>query len=114
MRGTASGRLFAAWLPASRLQPVLAAEPVSARAEAAFQREVEQARRDGLAHAIDSALAGISALAAPVFDASGAMVLSLTVIGPGAMLDSRSEGAAAKALLQVARELSAQLGGRGR
>ena len=111
VRGTASGRLFAAFLPAERVQPALAADPVSARAEGAFRREVEHARRAGLAHAVDSALAGISALAAPVFDASGQMVLSLTVIGPGAMLDTGDEGAPARALRRVAAELTAQLGG---
>jgi hypothetical protein len=39
------------------------------------------------------------------------MVLSLTVIGPGAMLDTRSDAAAALALRQVAGELTALLGG---
>ena len=111
VRGTASGRLFAAFLDPARVQPVLAADPVSTRADAAFRREVAQARADGLAHAVDSALPGISALAAPVFDASGSMVLSLTVIGPGAMLDTRSGSAPAQLLRQVAAELTAQLGG---
>jgi DNA-binding IclR family transcriptional regulator len=113
VRGTASGRLFAAFLPADRVQPALAADPAPARAAAAFEREVAQARRHGVAHAVDSALPGISALAAPVFDAAGQMVLSLTVIGPGAMLDTRADSPAALALLQVAGDLSAQLGGLG-
>ena len=112
VRGTASGRLFAAFLPRDRVAAALAADPAPARALAGFEREVAQARRSGLAHAVDSALAGISALAAPVFDAAGTMVLSLTVIGPGAMLDTRDDSAAARALLQVAQELTAQLGGR--
>ena len=113
VRGTASGRLFAAYLPAERVQPALAADPAPARAAAAFDREVALARRTGLAHAVDTALPGISALAAPVFDAAGQMVLSLTVIGPGAMLDTQIDGPAARALMQVAAELTAQLGGRG-
>ncbi|MEN9630037.1 MAG: hypothetical protein RJA10_3265 [Pseudomonadota bacterium] len=111
VRGTASGRLFAAFLPPERVQPALAADPVPARAAAAFEREVAQARRHGVAHAVDSALPGISALAAPVFDAAGQMVLSLTIIGPGAMLDTHADGPTARALRQVASELSAQLGG---
>jgi DNA-binding IclR family transcriptional regulator len=111
VRGTASGRLFAAFLPPERVQPALAADPVPARAAAAFEREVAQARRHGVAHAVDSALPGISALAAPVFDAAGQMVLSLTIIGPGAMLDTHADGPTAGALRQVASELSAQLGG---
>ncbi len=111
VRGTASGRLFAAFLPADQVHPLLAADPAPARAVASFERDVAQTRKRGLAHAVDSALAGVSALAAPVFDASGRMVLSLTVIGPGAMLDTHADGDAARLLLQVAAELSAQLGG---
>ena len=111
VRGTASGRLFAAFLPAAQVQAVLDADPAPARAVADFEREVQQVRHSGLAHAVDSALPGISALAAPVFDAAGQMVLSLTVIGPGAMLDTQRDSPAALALLQVARELTAQLGG---
>jgi len=112
VRGTASGRLFAAFLPRERVQPALDADPASARAEAAFRREVEHTRRVGLAHAVDSALAGINALAAPVFDAGGQMVLGLTAIGPGALLDTTGGGAPARALQRVAAELTAQLGGR--
>lgn len=111
VRGTASGRLFAAFLPAGLVQAVLATDPAPARVAADFEHDVQQVRQSGLAHAVDSALPGISALAAPVFDAAGLMVLSLTVIGPGAMLDTQSDRPAALALLQVARELTAQLGG---
>lgn len=112
VRGTASGRLFAAYLPADRVQPLLAADPAPARAAASFERDVARVRREGFAQAVDGALPGISALAAPVFDASGSMVLSLTVIGPGAMLDTGDDSPAATALRQVATELTAQLGGR--
>lgn len=114
VRGTASGRLFAAYLAGDLVQPLLAADPAPARAVASFERDVALARKRGLAHAVDSALPGVSALAAPVFDASGRMALSLTVIGPSAMLDTRAEGDAARALLQVAGELTAQLGGTAR
>lgn len=112
VRGTASGRLFAAWLPPEVLAPVLQAEASTAAADSAFQREVRQARQAGLAHAVDTALPGLSALAAPVFDAAGRMVLSLTVIGPGAVLDTRTQGEAAQTLRRAAIELTAQLGGR--
>jgi len=112
VRGTASGRLFAAFLPQAVVRAALAAEAVPARLAASFERDVAQARRKGLAQAVDSAMAGISAIAAPVFDAAGSMVLSLTVIGPSASLDTAHDAPPALALLQVARELTAQLGGR--
>jgi DNA-binding IclR family transcriptional regulator len=89
--------MFAAHLAPARWQPLLNADPVSAAVEAAFRREVEQARRCGLAHAVDSAPPAISALAAPIFVAGGQMARSLTVIGPGAMLRKRSRQAGRRA-----------------
>lgn len=112
VRGTATGRLFAAFLPPERVQPALAADPADAQTEAVFRREVERTRACGIAQASDSALAGVSALAAPVFDANGSMVLGLTVIGPGATLDTRPSGTPAQLMQQVAADLTAQLGGR--
>ncbi|MCC7098084.1 MAG: IclR family transcriptional regulator [Rubrivivax sp.] len=111
LRGTATGRLFAAFLPEALVQEALAAAPVDAATQAAFQREVAATRRSGLAHAVDSVLAGVSALAAPVFDAGGALVLALTVIGPGATLDTGPAAAPARLLREAAAQLTAQLGG---
>jgi DNA-binding IclR family transcriptional regulator len=110
LRGTASGRLFAAHLPAA----VIAAS-IGTRAghiDAAFERELASVRRDGLARVVDAAVPGVSALAAPVFDASGTLVLSLTAIGPTAVLDTAADGAAAVHLCQAAAALSALLGWR--
>jgi DNA-binding IclR family transcriptional regulator len=108
LRGTASGRLFAAWLPRAR---ILAAEPQECF-DAAFERELDALRGAGIAHAVDAAVPGVSALAAPVFDAAGTMVLSLTAVGPGASFDVAPHGAPARALKACAAELSRQLGAR--
>jgi DNA-binding IclR family transcriptional regulator len=59
---------------------------------------------------VDAAVPGISALAAPVFDAAGTMALCLTAIGPNASFDARTDGALAGALSVHAQVLSAQLG----
>jgi len=108
LRGTASGRLFAAHLARDA---VLAASP-EARFDAAFVRELAAVRRLGLAHTVDAAVPGVSALAAPVFDGSGAIVLSLTAIGATAAFDVGASGAPALALRRCAAELSTQLGAR--
>jgi DNA-binding IclR family transcriptional regulator len=108
LRGTASGRLFAAWLPHARIR---ASDPDTVF-DAAFERELEAIRSAGIAHAVDGVLPGISALAAPVFDAAGHMVLSLTAIGAGAGFDVRMQSAPAAALKACAAELSRQLGAR--
>ena len=80
--------------------------------DAAFERDLEAIRAAGIAHAVDAAVPGISALAAPVFDAAGCLVLSLTAIGPGPSFDVRDDGAPARALKACAAELSRQLGAR--
>jgi DNA-binding IclR family transcriptional regulator len=109
LRGTASGRLFAAWLPEATLAERLADEGLRASG-AAFRSELAQVRRDRFSHVVDGAVAGVSALAVPVFDESGAMVLSLTAIGPTALFDAAQAHHVAAALQAVAQRLSRQLG----
>jgi len=123
LRGTASGRLFAAYLPAAELRAALAldAEPASAAgarsraktprdADALLDGELARIRRERISRAVDAAVPGVSALAAPVFDARGAVVLSLTAIGPSPVFDTTLDGLPARELRRVAAELSAQLG----
>jgi DNA-binding IclR family transcriptional regulator len=100
--GTASGRLFSAYRSAE------AAALGEALPEAAL---LEKVRRAGLAQSRDGVVAGVSALAAPVFDASGRLVLTLTAIGPSASFDTAVAGPQARALVEAARALSARLGG---
>jgi DNA-binding IclR family transcriptional regulator len=79
LRGTASGRLFAAHLPAAwcaRQWRAVRDKPF----DKAFEQELAAIRSAGLSHAVDAAVPGVSGLAAPVFDGSGALVLSLTAM----------------------------------
>jgi DNA-binding IclR family transcriptional regulator len=110
LRGTASGWLFAAHRPRAAVDAVLAGEGTDGVDEADFQERLSEVRRHGLARARDLAVPGVSALAAPVFDGTGAMVLSITVIGPTAHLDTEWDGPTARALAQCAKELSRRLG----
>jgi DNA-binding IclR family transcriptional regulator len=115
--GTASGRLFAAHLPADVVRPVYEAERRAARADGAawpvwtqLQRELDDVRRHGLGRAEGAVVAGVSALSAPVFDPRGAMVLAITAIGPSAAFDTRWSGAVAATLRAAARSVSERLG----
>jgi DNA-binding IclR family transcriptional regulator len=108
LRGTASGLLFAAFLPRAQLRPVLRAEPAGG---ADLEPLLAQVRAEGIARVQDRLLPGIGAVAAPVFDGSGAIVLALTAIGPSATLDCTPEGAPARALRAAAAALTARLGG---
>jgi DNA-binding IclR family transcriptional regulator len=118
--GTASGRLFAAFLPADVVRPVYDAERRAAAHAAGaaspawtqLQRELDDVRRHGLGRAEGAVVAGVSALSAPVFDHRGAMVLAITAIGPSAALDTRWSGAVAATLRDAARSVSARLGHR--
>ncbi|MEY4752643.1 MAG: hypothetical protein RJA44_318, partial [Pseudomonadota bacterium] len=115
VRGTASGRLFAALLPRERVEPLLRraeAEGAGGGWDAAFEAELAQIRRDGCSAVAGSTVPGVSALAAPVRDGFGAVVLALTVIGPSATLDVAAQGAAAQLLRQRAEALSRRLGAR--
>lgn len=106
LRGTASGRLFAAWMPRTTVRAV-AGRGVFDRA---FDDELALIREAGISRVSDTAVPGVSGLAAPVFDARGQLVLALTAIGPTALLDLRDDGSPARALRRHAAEIGAQLG----
>src|SRR5256714_7415487 len=124
LRGTASGMLFAAHLPRDKVLAALAdehaaelrarGETVPARLkvtiDAAFDAELAQVRQHGVSRINGGAVPGVSAMSAPVFDDAGAIVLSLTAIGPTAIFDARLDGVVASALRRGAKELSKQLG----
>ena len=124
---TASGRLFAAFGPHAAVQEALDnearlagagadARPARARKGgrfglgSAFDAEIARIRRDGIAGIAGVALPGVSAMAAPVFDARGQLVLSLTAIGPSATFDAAVDGAVAARLRPAALQLSTRLG----
>ncbi|RTL33870.1 MAG: IclR family transcriptional regulator [Burkholderiales bacterium] len=102
LAGTASGRLFATW---RREEAAALGEPVP---DAATLAGVHKA---GLATSRDGVIAGVSAVAAPVFDAGGRLVLALTAIGPSASFDTDPAGPISGALRDAAALLSRRLGG---
>ena len=117
LRGTASGRLFAAFRDRKAVQAALAAEARAerrpareAKIDAALDAELARVRKQRIAIVIDGAVPGVSAAAAPVFDARGQVVLSLTAIGPNALFDTRTDGVVARALRSACDALSARLG----
>jgi DNA-binding IclR family transcriptional regulator len=101
LAGTATGRLFAGWLPTAA---AALGEPLPDAATTAAAREA------GMATSSDSVVAGVSAAAAPVFNAAGRLVLALTAIGPSASFDIAADGPLVGALREAAALLSRRLG----
>ncbi|MCZ2497533.1 helix-turn-helix domain-containing protein [Xylophilus sp. Kf1] len=128
LAGTASGRLFAAYLEPSRVRALLEAErdasrvagPHGAGAPARepvpswtdFQRLLAEVRARGLGRSVSEIVEGINAMAAPVFGPAGDMVLALISIGPHGTFDTAPDGPIALALKETAAEAGRRLGGR--
>ncbi|WKB51971.1 IclR family transcriptional regulator [Eleftheria terrae] len=127
---TASGRLFAAYLPPETVKAVLEDErrreqlererppvPGMPRPEPlptweAFEQQLPEVRAHGMSRSEGAVIQGISAMSAPVFDHTGTMVLAVTAIGPTGLFDTRWEGPISQALQQCARAIGRRLGER--
>jgi DNA-binding IclR family transcriptional regulator len=122
LRNTASGRLFAAYLPEDTVLAALeeerayeqrheaTTESMPANIDATFRKLLEKVRQNGISDAVNLSVPGVSALAAPVFDESGSIVLSLTSIGPSAQFDVGLNGGIATTLKALGKDLSQRLG----
>jgi len=119
--GSATGKVFAAFLPADVTGPYLDAEVAAAQrhddqgltSRGAVDAHLAEVRRTRLG-VIDNAILadinerGVNGFSAPVFDASGAIVLALTMMGDAATFGA--DDPAVRRLSDAARSLSARLG----
>jgi len=129
LANTASGRLFAAYLDAPTVKARLAEDrthqvahreapvpgmPPPARVPSwkEFETQLSEVRAHGLSRSVGEVLPGVNAMAAPVFDHTGAIALSVTAIGPAAVFDTRWDGPLAGALRACAAQASQRLGWR--
>jgi DNA-binding IclR family transcriptional regulator len=130
LTNTASGRLFGAYLDPEVVRQLLEEERVreqkggkSAAAPHAgmppvqplpswktFEAQLHEVRARGLSRSEGEILPGVSAMSAPVFDHTGAIVLALTAIGPAAIFDTKWNGEIARALKGCADRVSQRLG----
>ncbi len=114
VRHTATGKVFAAFAEPGAVAAALAAEGEGkALRQRAFMAELAAVRTHRLSQADGELVSGISALAAPVFDGFGALVLCLSTIGPSATLDVSVNGEHARLLTSAAQALSQRLGAPG-
>jgi DNA-binding IclR family transcriptional regulator len=117
--GTATGRVFAAYLPPKLAEQWITAELRGLRAEGAkdgrpswkqIEATLAEVRRRRLDRALGRPIPSINAFSAPVFDHTRAIALAITVVGTEGAFDSAWDGNVAKQLLSCAAGLSRRLG----
>lgn len=116
---SASGQVFAAFLPHQMIAPILTAEvAVNRRTDDPrlitsldkAKLVIADVKRRGIGRVTGETTPGIHALAVPVFDYRRQPVLALAAMGLGGQFDSRWNGAVAQRLKEAARMLSLRLG----
>lgn len=116
---SATGRCFTAYLPPEMTAALLQREIAQAEkmprtdvptSEAAVQALAQEVRAHGAARVVDTLLPSIVAFCAPVFDASGHLVLGITTLGASATFDPAWGGAIDTPLRAAAARLSHDLG----
>jgi len=110
---TANGKVLLAFAAAGAQAGALEALTSRTIVEPAqLGAELERVRRDGSATAVDELELGLSAVAAPVLDASGRAVAALSVSGPTLRLSPRRVAELRPIVVQQARALAERLGHR--
>jgi DNA-binding IclR family transcriptional regulator len=117
LAGTSTGRIFAAYLPQELIQESMQEDfkrlgPDIARPlkPAELKLKLDEVRRHGLSRSISNPTPGVNAFAAPVFDYSGNIVLSITLMGSSDIFDTAWRGKEATAIKACAAEISKRLG----
>jgi DNA-binding IclR family transcriptional regulator len=114
---SATGRVFAAWLPKETTERMIDKElknlelPPELKTRADVDAMLDQVRRDGVAAVSGYHLiSGVEAVAAPVFNFKNEISIALLVVGVQGMFDMRLEGPVVTALKKASEALSLRLG----
>lgn len=113
---SASGRIFAAWLPHEttdqRIEQELAGTDIPGlKTRADVDRLLAQVRADGVASVSGYHLVpGVEAVAAPVFNFKNEITIAMLVVGVQGMFDMSLDGPVVAALKRAAADLSGRLG----
>ena len=114
----ASGKALVAFLPAEEIDLIVRECESHRESEYAvvdieeLHRKLRYTRRNGFAWSIGDVFPGSAAVSAPVFDATGNVAGSLTVLGPSVRLNRQRLLELAPAVKRTAGELSTSLGHR--
>lgn len=117
LAGTATGRLYAAYLPSRLIEEFMLEDnrrlgPDIARPTdpESVQKLLLEVRKHGLSRSIDNPTPGVCSFSAPVFDYSGNIVLGVTLMGRTSSFDHHWDGPQARAVRNCAFEISKRLG----
>lgn len=108
---SSTGRVFAAFLPDERIQPLLEIEAAAAPDLAVkFAAVRRQTRKHQIGQVDGDLLPGIAALSGPVFDRQADLIAVITVLGHRHKLDVSKEGPIWRAVTNACTTLSGRLG----
>lgn len=119
IQSTATGRVFAAFLPVRQVERMIEKESKSGVAagfgaigqkEQALEKMLAEIRKRGMARVLGEPIPGINAICAPVFEHTGAIALGVTAIGPSGSFDANWNGNIASKVSDCALAISARLG----
>jgi DNA-binding IclR family transcriptional regulator len=117
LAGTATGRLFAAYLPRQLVEAAMREDYRRLGPDIAtplqpeeVEKQLDEVRRNGLSRSVSNPTPGVTAFAAPVFDYSGNMVLGITLMGSSGTFDPSWTGPQATAVRTCADDISKRLG----
>lgn len=117
LAGTATGRLFAAYLSSKLVEAVMQEDYRRLGPDIAtplkpeeVQKRLAEVRKHGVSRTVNNPTPGVTSFAAPVFDYSGNMVLGVTLMGSSGTFDPDWDGPQAKAVKACAEEISKRLG----
>lgn len=123
IQSTATGRVFAAFLPPRQVERMIEQEKRNGIADAfgapnlkadALEQLLADVRKRGMARVQGEPIPGINALCAPVFEHTGAIRLGITAIGPAGSFDASWNGDISRQVLGCAQDISRRLGYDGR
>jgi DNA-binding IclR family transcriptional regulator len=114
---TATGRVFAAFMPPELVAPFLKREAREAKRSGAstvdmdtYRASLARVRSEGCATTSGAPVPGIAAVSVPVFDVNDSLFVALTAIGPIDLVQDRPGGFHRETLLEFGKDLSRQLG----
>lgn len=107
---SASGLVFAAFMPRHVVELMLAAELPRTADRKELEEVLVKVRSTGVAAVAQKLVPGADALAVPIFDHRGGITLSLLAVGSSRTFSLEPDGPVAEVLKRYARSLSKDLG----